>query len=164
MAVRFAVTSSCQPHLPRRRGRAARATRKSGWESWVWQTLAPGIRTTVKRPCLTRLMRRIQQAAHTASEAGQKRGAFPAFTDSRIRAVGPGRSAQVTSVAPTELPSLIAGTTAGIEPMFAIVHPRHRRSRHLLEVNPCFDHLSAIRAYRDELIAEIAPAWQVIRG
>jgi ribonucleoside-diphosphate reductase alpha chain len=104
------------------------------------------------------VMRRIQRAAHAASaQLGEDRGAFPAFADSRFAHSGPRRNAQVTCVAPTGTISLIAGTTAGIEPMFAIAFTRAIVGRHLLEVNPCFDRLARDRGfYRDELIAEIA--------
>ena len=104
------------------------------------------------------LMRRIQREAHTASSRlAEDRGSFPAFADSRFARSGPRRNAQVTSVAPTGTISLIAGTTAGIEPMFAIAFTRAVVGRHLLEVNPCFDRLARDRGfYRDELIAEIA--------
>ena len=104
------------------------------------------------------VMRRIQRAAHTASERlAEERGSFPAFAESRFARSRPRRNAQLTSVAPTGTISLIAGTTAGIEPMFAIAFTRAIIGRHLLEVNPCFDRLARDRGfYRDELIAEIA--------
>ncbi|KZS70371.1 ribonucleoside-diphosphate reductase [Mycobacterium kansasii] len=104
------------------------------------------------------VMRRIQRHAHLASRRlGEDRGTFPAFADSRLARSGPRRNAQVTSVAPTGTISLIAGTTAGIEPMFAIAFTRAIVGRHLLEVNPCFDRLARDQGfYRDELVAEIA--------
>ena len=100
----------------------------------------------------------IRQAAHAESmRLGGQRGSFPAIADSRFADSGPRRNAQVTSVAPTGTISLIAGTTAGIEPMFAIAFTRAIVGRHLLEVNPCFDRLARDRGfYRDELITEIA--------
>lgn len=105
-----------------------------------------------------RVMRHIQRAAHRASRRlAEDRGSFPAFPDSRLVRSGPRRNAQVTSVAPTGTISLIAGTTAGIEPMFAIAYTRAILGRHLLEVNPTFDRLARDRGfYRDELITEIA--------
>jgi ribonucleoside-diphosphate reductase alpha chain len=104
------------------------------------------------------VMRCIQQAAHAASaRLAEDRGPFPAFADSRFADSTPRRHAQVTSVAPTGTISLIAGTTAGIEPMFAIAFTRAIVGRHLLEVNPCFDRLARDRGlYSDELVAEIA--------
>ncbi|CMO82671.1 ribonucleoside-diphosphate reductase subunit alpha [Mycobacterium tuberculosis] len=143
-------------------GEAARATRKIGLGVMGLAELlaALGIPYDSEEAVrlATRLMRRIQQAAHTASRRlAEERGAFPAFTDSRFARSGPRRNAQVPSVAPTGTISLIAGTTAGIEPMFAIAFTRAIVGRHLLEVNPCFDRLARDRGfYRDELIAEIA--------
>ena len=105
-----------------------------------------------------RVMRHIQRAAHTASaRLADARGSFPALAESRYAGSGPRRNAQVTSVAPTGTISLIAGTTAGIEPMFAIAFTRAIVGRHLLEVNPCFDRLARDQGfYRDDLVAEIA--------
>jgi len=74
------------------------------------------------------VMRRIQQAAHTASRRlAQDRGSFSVIVESRFARSGPRRNSQVTSVAPTGTISLIAGTTAGIEPMFAIAFARDRQ-------------------------------------
>lgn len=103
-----------------------------------------------------RVMRSIQREAHAESvRLAAERGAFPAFSASRL--AEPRRNAQVTSVAPTGTISLIAGTTAGIEPMFAIAFTRAIVGRHLLEVNPCFDRLARDRGfYCDELVTEIA--------
>ncbi|MGH3562001.1 MAG: adenosylcobalamin-dependent ribonucleoside-diphosphate reductase, partial [Mycobacterium sp.] len=105
-----------------------------------------------------RIIRHVQKAAHAASEQlAEDRGAFPAFADSRFAKSAPRRHAQVTSIAPTGTISLIAGTTAGIEPMFAIAYTRAIVGRHLLEVNPCFDRVARDHGfYSHELIAEIA--------
>ncbi|GAB93912.1 putative ribonucleotide reductase [Gordonia rhizosphera NBRC 16068] len=105
-----------------------------------------------------RIAAHIQRAAHAASaELAVERGPFPAFADSRFAASQPIRNAQLTSVAPTGTISLIAGTTAGIEPMFAIAYTRSVLGRHLLEVNPCFDRLARDQGfYTDSLATEIA--------
>ena len=104
------------------------------------------------------VMRCIQQAAHTASvRLAEERGPFPSIAESRFARAAPVRNAQLTSVAPTGTISLIAGTTAGIEPMFAIAFARAILGKHLLEVNPCFDRLARDKGfYSDELITEIA--------
>jgi ribonucleoside-diphosphate reductase alpha chain len=104
------------------------------------------------------VMHRIKQAGSTASRRlAEDRGSFPAIGDSRFARSCPRRNAQVTSVAPTGTISLIAGTTAGIEPMFAIAFTRAIVGRHLLEVNTCFDRVARDRGfYRDDLMAEIA--------
>ncbi|ULN45414.1 adenosylcobalamin-dependent ribonucleoside-diphosphate reductase [Mycolicibacterium goodii] len=106
----------------------------------------------------SRITGHIQRAAHAASEQlAAQRGPFPDFRSSRFAGSRPRRNAQVTSVAPTGTISLVAGTTAGIEPMFAIAFTRGIVGRVLLEVNPCFDRLARDRGfYREDLIAEIA--------
>jgi ribonucleoside-diphosphate reductase alpha chain len=107
-----------------------------------------------------RLARHIGDHASQASvELAAARGHFPAFVDSVFARAGspPRRNAQVTSVAPTGTVSLIAGTTAGIEPMFAIAYARNVLDRHLIEVNPYFDRLARDRGfYSDELMSDIA--------
>ena len=105
-----------------------------------------------------RIARSIEQATQAASaRLAEERGPFPAFGDSRFAGSTPRRNAQLTSIAPTGTISLIAGTTAGIEPMFAIAYTRSVIGRRLLEVNPCFDRLARDQGfYRPELIAEIA--------
>ena len=105
-----------------------------------------------------RVMRRIKQTGSAASRRlAEVRGSFPTIGASRFARSGPRRNAQITSVAPTGTISLIAGTTAGIEPMFAIAFTRAIVGRHLLEVNACFDRVARDRGfYRDDLMAEIA--------
>jgi ribonucleoside-diphosphate reductase alpha chain len=107
-----------------------------------------------------RLARHIGQHAHQASvELAGARGPFPAFPDSALARAGsqPRRNAQVTSVAPTGTVSLIAGTTAGIEPMFAIAYARNVLGRQLIEVNAHFERLARNRGfYSDELMTDIA--------
>ena len=142
-------------------GEATRATRKIGLGvmglAELLATLGIPYDSEEAVRLAGRVMRHVQRAAHTASaRLADTRGSFPALAESRYAGSGP-RNAQVTSVAPTGTISLIAGTTAGIEPMFAIAFTRAIVGRHLLEVNPCFDRLARDRGfYRDELVAEIA--------
>ena len=105
-----------------------------------------------------RIARSINEVAQAAStRLAEERGPFPAFADSRFVGSAPRRNAQLTSIAPTGTISLIAGTTAGIEPMFAIAYTRAVIGRRLLEVNPCFDRLARDRGfYHHDLVAEIA--------
>ncbi|SRX93024.1 putative ribonucleoside-diphosphate reductase (large subunit) NrdZ (ribonucleotide reductase) [Mycobacterium tuberculosis H37Rv] [Mycobacterium shimoidei] len=141
---------------------AARATRKIGLGVMGLAELIAVLGIPYDSEEAVRLagqvMRRIQQSAHRASRRlAEDKGSFPAFSDSRFARSRPRRNAQLTSVAPTGTISLIAGTTAGIEPMFAIAFTRAIVGRRLLEVNPCFDRLARDRGfYRDELIDEIA--------
>lgn len=139
---------------------AARRTRKVGLGvmglAELLATLGVGYDSAEAVTLAGRIMARIQRAARTASEElAAERGPFPAFTGSRVAA--PRRNAQLTSVAPTGTLSLIAGTTAGIEPMFAIAYTRMLAGRQVLEVNGCFDRLARERGlYSGELVDEIA--------
>lgn len=106
-----------------------------------------------------RIMRFIEQQARQASAGlAHERGPFPLYEKSRYRArgIGPLRNAQLTSVAPTGTISLIAGTTSGIEPIFALSYLRHILGRDLPETNPLFERTARRRGfYSDELMAEI---------
>ena len=106
-----------------------------------------------------RIARRVRSEARaTSADLASRRGAFPAFALSRFALHGPPlRNAQLTSVAPTGTISLIAGTTAGIEPMFAIAYLRNVLGRQLVEANLQFERLARDRGfYSPELVARIA--------
>jgi ribonucleoside-diphosphate reductase alpha chain len=87
-------------------------------------------------------MERISAGAREASVAlGRSRGSFPNFATSAWPALGFDalRNATVTTVAPTGTLSIIAGTTSGIEPLFAVAY--HRTvldGTELTEVSPLF--------------------------
>lgn len=72
-------------------------------------------------------------------ELGKRRGSFPAFHDSvwPDRGFQTLRNATVSCIAPTGTISLIAGTSSGIEPFFALALARRvLDGRRLIEVNP----------------------------
>lgn len=102
---------------------------------------------------------RIREEARAASaELAAQRGAFPRFADSVFARRGgpPLRNAQLTSVAPTGTISVIAGTTAGIEPMFALAYLRNVLGTRLVELNPLFERTARERGFwSEELAAEI---------
>jgi ribonucleoside-diphosphate reductase alpha chain len=109
----------------------------------------------------SRLARTIRREARLASAAlARERGPFPLFEQSVYarRSFPPLRNAQLTSIAPTGTISILAGTTSGIEPMFALVYIRNvLGGRHLLEANPLFERTARQRGfYSDELMAEVA--------
>lgn len=107
-----------------------------------------------------RLAARIQRVAHQASAAlAEERGPFPRYPDSRYAHAGgpPLRNAQLTSVAPTGTISLIAGTTAGIEPLFAVAYTRRVLGKVVIEVQPAFERVARDRGFLDAtLLADIA--------
>jgi len=106
-----------------------------------------------------RLFRVIAAEARRASAVlAAQRGPFPLYEQSTYpgRGIGPLRNAQLTSVAPTGTISLIAGTTSGIEPMFALAYVRHVLGRQLPEANPLFERIARDRGfYSEQLMAEI---------
>ncbi len=88
------------------------------------------------------LMSRIETVGHAASaELARHRGPFPNFERSvwKERGSPPLRNATVTTVAPTGTISIIADTSSGIEPLFALAY--HRTvldGQELPEVNKLF--------------------------
>jgi len=78
------------------------------------------------------------EARAASADLGRQRGAFPAFADSVWPARGYHalRNATVTCVAPTGTVSLLAGTSGGIEPFFALALARQvLDGQRLVEIN-----------------------------
>jgi ribonucleoside-diphosphate reductase alpha chain len=96
--------------------------------------------------------------ARAASAAlARERGPFPAYRGGDGEAFPPVRNAQVTSIAPTGSISIIAGTTAGIEPLFALSFDRNVLGTQLRETNRTFERLARERGfYSESLFAAIA--------
>ncbi len=110
-----------------------------------------------------KLMLFIQKAAKQASaELGEKRGSFEYFDKSVYKQQGFSamRNATVTTIAPTGTISIIAGTSSGIEPVFAISYVRNvLDDDKLLEVHPYFERVAKQRGfYTLELMEKIAKA------
>jgi len=112
-----------------------------------------------------RLTRHIRREAHRASAAlAAERGPFPLFEQSTFARRGspPLRNAQLTSIAPTGTISLVAGTTAGIEPMFAIAYARTVLGHQVVELNPLFERtVRDLGLYSDQLAARVAATGRV---
>ncbi len=89
------------------------------------------------------IMKFIQEKSfETSAELAKEKGAFPEFKKS-IYAKGAKkvkiRNATRTSIAPTGTISIIAETSAGIEPLFALAYDRHvLDGQKLAELNPLF--------------------------
>jgi ribonucleoside-diphosphate reductase alpha chain len=73
-----------------------------------------------------RLMRCIHRAArHSSRQLAGERGVFPSWAESTYGVRGDRiRNATLTAIAPTGTISIIAGTTASIEPLFALAYRR----------------------------------------
>jgi len=99
-----------------------------------------------------------EEARKKSAELGEERGAFPNFPGSIWEKMGykTMRNATVTSIAPTGTISIIAGTSSGIEPLFAVAFIRNVMGTQLFEVNPLFEQVAKERGfYSMDLIARI---------
>lgn len=100
-----------------------------------------------------------KEARRKSVELGEERGSFPNFPGSIWDKMGykAMRNATVTSIAPTGTISIIAGTSSGIEPLFAVAFIRNVMGTQLFEINPIFEQISKERGfYGMDLIAKIA--------
>lgn len=99
-----------------------------------------------------------EEAIKKSEELALSRGSFPNFDDSlwKERGYTALRNATLTTIAPTGSISIIAGTSSGIEPLFAISFVRNVIGTQLFETNPLFERLAKIRGfYSSELMTEI---------
>jgi len=107
-----------------------------------------------------RVMAFIQERGRNASiELALQRGSFPNFDGSALKGRWDAmRNATVTTIAPAGTISIIAGTSSGIEPFFALVFIRHvLDGKELLEVNPFFEALAKQEGfYSEDLMRKIA--------
>jgi len=100
-----------------------------------------------------------EEARKKSIELGEERGSFPNFEGSVWDKMGYNamRNATVTSIAPTGTISIIAGTSSGIEPFFAISYVRNVMGTQLFEVNPVFEEMAKERGfYSTGLLRKIA--------
>jgi ribonucleoside-diphosphate reductase alpha chain len=108
-----------------------------------------------------KMMAFINAEGHAASERlAETRGAFPNFEGSIFTDQGkpPIRNATVTTIAPTGTISIIANTSSGIEPIFAVSFVRQVMDNNiLLEVHPLFEKMAKESGiYSEALMQKIA--------
>ncbi|ADH61653.1 ribonucleoside-diphosphate reductase, adenosylcobalamin-dependent [Thermoanaerobacter mathranii subsp. mathranii str. A3] len=107
-----------------------------------------------------KLMEFIDKTSKEASiKLAEQRGTFGFYDKSIYKKMGINiRNATTTTIAPTGTISIIAGTSSGIEPVFAIAMTRNvMDNTQLVEVNPVFKEVAIERGfYSDELMREIA--------
>jgi len=104
------------------------------------------------------IMKFISQTAREASaRLGEERGSFPHFEDSRLKSWSAMRNATVTTIAPTGTISIIAGTSSGIEPLFALAFVRNvLEGARQQEISPLFEQAAEERGiYSPKLNAEL---------
>ncbi len=108
----------------------------------------------------SKVMGYIQKVSKEASEAIAKdKGVFPYYEDSIYDEQGVKmRNATTTTIAPTGTLSIIANTSSGVEPLFAISYIRNiMDNQEFVEVNPIFKKIAMERGfYSDALMKQIA--------
>lgn len=108
-----------------------------------------------------KLMKFINDCSHEASlELAEERGAFPNFKGSIYDrpSARPIRNATCTTIAPTGTISIIANSSSGVEPLFAVSYVRQVLDNDILvEVHPLFERIAKERGfYSPELMKLIA--------
>jgi len=147
-----------------------RANRKIGLGVMGWADMLIALGVAYDSPeavaLADQVMRAIREEGHVASRAlARERGAFPNYKGSIYDKPGaePMRNATVTTIAPTGTISIIANSSSGIEPLFAISYIRTVLDQNrLVEVNPTFERIARERGfYSAELMERIAEAGTV---
>ncbi|MDP3787398.1 MAG: vitamin B12-dependent ribonucleotide reductase [Candidatus Omnitrophota bacterium] len=97
----------------------------------------------------------LNEAKKKSQALSLRRGPFPNFANS-IYADAPGlRNATLTTIAPTGTLSIIADTTSGIEPLFAISYYREVMDKtKLVEVNSLFEEIAQEKGFYSEKLME----------
>lgn len=100
-----------------------------------------------------------EEAKETSRELAEERGVFPNWRGSTHAAQGLRvRNATRTAIAPTGTIGIIAGTSASIEPLFALAYRRSHvlEDETLFEANPILmEHLNRYRLEAGEVVKEI---------
>jgi len=106
-----------------------------------------------------------ERGVEVSEKLGEERGSFPNFEESRWKKKGLAhmRNATITTVAPTGTISIIAGTSSGIEPIFAVSFIRNvMEGTKLLEVNGIFETIAKKRGfYSKDLMIKLAKVGSV---
>lgn len=115
-----------------------------------------------------KVMKFIQEEALKENQKMAKiRGPFPLFPVSIYRNGKPRRNSTITTIAPTGTISIIAGSSSGIEPLFAIAYQHIVKDKHLNRkltfVNPKFEEIAKEKGFMNESIKEKIGEHGVIR-
>src|SRR5262249_43692519 len=144
--------------------RATLATRKVGLGIMGWADALAALRIAYDSDTALALADRLasfleRESLAASAALAERRGAFPAWTDSRWQRAGhrPLRNSTTTTIAPTGTISIIAGCASGIEPIYALAYRRNvLDGAELSEINPRFRRIAAERGFAsDALFAAI---------
>ena len=152
--------------------KATKATRKIGLGIMGWaDALAAMGRPYDSEEAIAladRLASFLEDESLAASRAlAEKRGPFPTWTGSRWEEAGqrPLRNATTTTIAPTGTISIIAGSSSGIEPLYALAYRRNvLDGAELTEVNPAFKALAEERGFANAALFEGIAEHGGVRG
>lgn len=100
-----------------------------------------------------------EKSKEKSMELAKERGVFPAYDESIYREKNmPLRNSTTTTIAPTGTISLIAGTSSGIEPLFAVSYFRNvMDDDKLIEIHPLFKETAVKQGfYSNEIMKDIA--------
>ena len=145
--------------------RTTKATRKIGLGIMGWADALARLGIAYDSEAALALADRLASVVERESLAAsvalaQRRGAFPSWRGSRWEGAGhaPLRNATTTTIAPTGTISIIAGSSSGIEPFYALAYRRNvLDGAELTEINPHFLRLAAARGFgSDPLFAAVA--------
>jgi ribonucleoside-diphosphate reductase alpha chain len=101
-----------------------------------------------------RVMALIQEEGHAMSgELGEEKGSFPAIDRSIYS--GAMRNSTVTTVAPTGSLHLIAGTSSGIEPHFALSYSRKMAETDVVITSPLFERAISANPHGTDFLAKV---------
>lgn len=97
------------------------------------------------------------EARRMSHELGRVRGSFPGFKESPLsQRFDSMRNATCSSIAPTGTISMIADTSSGIEPVFALSFLKTVRAGQYYYMDPVFEHVLKVRGlYSEELIKKV---------
>ncbi len=98
-----------------------------------------------------------EEGRKMSHELGRARGSFPGFKNSTLKnKFDSCRNATCTSIAPTGTISMIADTSSGIEPVFALSFLKTVRAGQYYYLDPVFEHVLKVRGlYSEELIKRV---------
>jgi ribonucleoside-diphosphate reductase alpha chain len=115
-----------------------------------------------------KIMKFMLDASRSASEKlAQERAAFPNFKGSifDIPDAKPLRNATLTTIAPTGTLSIIANSSSGIEPVFAVTYIRNiMDNTKLIEVHPYFQQVAEERGFYTPELMNLITQKGTIRG